>query len=127
MYLFIIDIVYYLALCSPTYDDINHFFQQLHITGHTFCFYTSHDWWEKWEWQDCLNLTNNLFLDVAPVSAGVITGAVVAVVAIILIILIVLLIVGFLIYRNKGEKKQSKQVCCMRVVLGDNGITSIVM
>ena len=47
--LFVIDIVYYLILCSPTYDDINHFFQQLHITGHTY-FYTSHDrgdWWEN--------------------------------------------------------------------------------
>ena len=52
----------------------------------------------------CLILTNNSFLDVAPVSAGVIAGAVVAVVAIVLIILIVLLIVGILIYRNRGEK-----------------------
>ena len=46
-------------------------------------------------------------------STGVIAGAVVAVVAIILIILIVLLIVGFLIYRNKGEKKQGEQ-CAVR-------------
>ena len=45
--------------------------------------------------------------DVAPVSAGVITGAVFAVVAIVLIILIVMLIVCFLKYRNKGES-----VCC---------------
>ena len=41
---------------------------------------------------------------VAPVSAGVIAGVVVAVVAVMLIVLMVLLIVGFLIYRNKGEK-----------------------
>ena len=58
-----IDIFYYLALCSSTYDDINHFFQQLHITGHTY-FYTSHDrgdWWENGSDKICLNLTNNLF------------------------------------------------------------------
>ena len=57
-----IDIFYYLTLCSPTYDDINHFFQQLHITGHTF--YTSHDrgdWWENGSDKICLYLTNNLF------------------------------------------------------------------
>ena len=53
----------------------------------------------------CLILTNNTFLYVAPVSAGVIAGAVVAVVAVVLIILIVLLIiVSFVIYHNKGEK-----------------------
>ena len=45
--------------------------------------------------------------DVAPVSAGVIAGAVFAVVAVVLIILIVMLIVCFLKYRNKGES-----VCC---------------
>ena len=56
-----------------------------------------------------LCLINNPFLGVAPVSAGVIAGAVVAVVAVVLIILIVLLIVGFLIYRNKGKKKQGEQ------------------
>ena len=50
----------------------------------------------------------SLISGVAP-NAGVIAGAVVAVVAIVLILLIVLLIVGFLIYRNKGEKKQGEQ------------------
>ena len=64
----------------------------------------------------------SLLSGAAPVSAGVIAGAVVAVVAIILIILIVLLVVGFLIYRNKGEKKQCEQ-CAVSdiVVLGDYG------
>ena len=59
-------------------------------------------------------LTNNAFLDVAPVSAGVIAGAVLAVVAVVLIILIVLLIVSFVIYHNKGEKEPC---CVVRVVL----------
>ena len=52
---------------------------------------------------------NSPFLVLAPVSAGVIVGAVVAVVAVVLIILIVLLIVVFLIWRNKGKKKQGEQ------------------
>ena len=58
----------------------------------------------------CFILTNNIFLYVAPVSAGVIAGAVVAVVAVVLIILIVLLIVSFVIYHNKGEK--NLYMCC---------------
>ena len=57
----------------------------------------------------CLLYSFSLLSGVAPVNAGVIAGSVVAVVAIVLIILIVLLVVGFLIYRNKGEKKQGEQ------------------
>ena len=52
----------------------------------------------------CLLYSVSLLSGVAPVNAGVIAGAVVAVIAIVLIVLIVLLIVGFLIYRDKGEK-----------------------
>ena len=58
----------------------------------------------------CLILTNDTFLYVAPVSVGVIAGAVVAVVAVVLIILVVLLIVSFVIYHNKGEK--NLYMCC---------------
>ena len=64
----------------------------------------------------CL-LYSSLLSGAAPVSAGVITGAVVAVVAIVLIILIVLLIVSFLKYHNKG----TRTMCVVRVVLADTG------
>ena len=64
-----------------------------------------------------VSFTPPLLSGAAPVSAGVIAGAVVTVVAIVLIILIVLLIVSFLKYHNKG----TRTMCVVRVVLADTG------